>query len=95
MQNTYQPIDCNFYDRLEAWATQKIIVKIQFKESGNNIIKEIDAQIKDLWVENKVEFALLSNGLKLRLDDLIAVNGILLGDACEVKNIKFVAPTHF
>lgn len=91
MQNTYQPIDCNFYDRLEAWATQKIIVKIQFKESSNNIIKEIEAQIKDLFVENKVEFALLSTGLKLRLDNLIAVNGILLENTCDVNHIKFAA----
>ena len=83
MKDTYQPIDCNFYDRLEAWATQKAVVHIQYRDEKNDVW-EISTQIKDLFIKDKIEFALLSNQMELRLDSLIAVNGIEITGTCSI-----------
>ncbi|MDN5203014.1 hypothetical protein QQ008_16610 [Fulvivirgaceae bacterium BMA10] len=76
----YQPIDCNYYDRLEAWSTRNEMVKILFWEDGKQ--KEIEAIIQNIYTKNKEEFLVLNNGLEIRLDHLIAVNGIPVPNAC-------------
>ena len=80
-EQPYQPIDCNYYDRLEAWATMRTISQIVFKdESGEQ--QEVSARIEDVYALNKVEYMRMDNGLVIRLDSLVAVNNVPLPDHC-------------
>lgn len=81
MSQTYQPINCDYYDRLEAWATMRTICLIRFK-SEDDQIQEVSSRIADLFVLEKVEYMRLENGVVLRLDTLIDVNNIPLPDHC-------------
>jgi Rho-binding antiterminator len=79
--NPYQPIDCNYYDRLEAWATMRTICKIVFRdEEGKE--QDVTARIEDVYALNKVEYLRMDNGLVIRLDSLLSVNNIPLPDHC-------------
>ncbi|GJM28154.1 MAG: hypothetical protein DHS20C17_07890 [Cyclobacteriaceae bacterium] len=85
---TYQPIDCNFYDHLEAFATRRKYVRIQFF-SDIHEFQTTDAIIKDLYIRDGYEFMLLSDGMEVRLDRLVSVAGIFVpgrgfdGISCE------------
>ncbi|MTI30871.1 hypothetical protein [Xanthovirga aplysinae] len=80
MGTNYNPISCNYYDRLEHWATRGEEVNIVFWENGRK--QEVMARIKNLFVRAKVEYMLLDNGLELRLDYLVSVEGFELPKAC-------------
>ncbi len=71
---TYKPIDCNFYDVLEANATKKRYIRIHYFSDIQEFLT-IDAIIKDLYVKEKVEYMLLNTGDEIRLDRLISVDG--------------------
>ncbi|WP_343691802.1 hypothetical protein [Chitinophaga sp.] len=81
MNNTYQPINCDYYDRLEAWATMRTICLIRFR-SEDGQTQEVSSRIADLFVLDKVEYMRLENGLVLRLDSLVDVNNIPLPTHC-------------
>jgi Rho-binding antiterminator len=79
----YQPIDCNFYDILEANAVLRKQVAIVFL----NEVEEkqtIQAIIKDLYIKNKAEYMKLTNGQEIRLDKLIMVDGNELNGSCGI-----------
>lgn len=79
--DNYQPINCDFYDELEARATLRRSCHIEFRDvSGQN--QSIEAVIKDLYIRSKVEYMLLSTGLEIRLDRLVSVDGKPLPEAC-------------
>ncbi len=90
--DSYQPINCNFYDILEANATRKRYVRIQYFTDIQEF-KTVDAIIKDLYIKqeqaSKVEYMLLNTGLEIRLDRLVSVDGTLVpgkgfdGISCE------------
>ena len=82
MQDTkpYIPIDCSYYDRLEAWATLRENVTIKLNEKP----ELLTGVIKDLYVRDKVEYLLLNSGKEIRLDQIASVNDIPLTDACSV-----------
>lgn len=74
MQKEYQRIDCHYYDELEAIATLRKKVTILYEtEEGPATLEAVG--IQDLFAKNKEEFVKLSNGLILRLDYLLEVNG--------------------
>ncbi|WP_217603241.1 hypothetical protein [Chitinophaga sp. GbtcB8] len=77
----YQPIDCNYYDRLEAWATLRTVCCILYRDE-NEQQKEVSAIIEDVYTALKVEYMRLDNGLVIRLDKLVAVNDIPVPDHC-------------
>lgn len=79
MEPPYQPIDCSYYDRLEAWATLKENCLIVW-EDQNKVKHEVRSRILDLVLRDKVEYLVGENNLTVRLDQLIAVNGILLDE---------------
>ncbi|RAJ06742.1 Rho-binding antiterminator [Chitinophaga skermanii] len=82
LKNTYIPIDCNYYDRLEAWATLQTHCNILYtNEQGNPV--EIAGIIQDLFIVEKVEYMQLTSGEKIRLDALVSVNNIPLPPAEE------------
>ncbi len=70
----YIPINCNYYDELEAIATLRKKVEVEYYENDQPITVQ-GVQIKDLYTKNKEEFIVFDNGLTLRLDYLIKVDG--------------------
>ena len=76
----YIPIDCNFYDRLEAWSTRQEKVTIELLDEQEESV----GVIKDLYIKDKVEFLLLDSGIEIRLDRIASVNNIPLSGACDV-----------
>ena len=80
-EQPYQPIDCNYYDRLEAWATLRTVCRILYRDE-NEQQKEVSAIIEDVYTAIKVEYMRLDNGLVIRLDKLVAVNDIPVPDHC-------------
>lgn len=77
----YKPISCDFYDELEAYATQQKIVGVEF-ETPDGHMRHCEVRIVNLETRNKEEFVLLDNGLELRLDVIHSVNGKLMPDHC-------------
>ena len=70
----YKPIDCNFYDILEALSTRKRYVRIQYKTEIDEFQSE-DSIIRDLYIKQGYEYLLLTSGTEIRLDRLIKVAG--------------------
>lgn len=80
-EKSYQPINCDYYDRLEAWATMRTPSLLVFlDENGDR--QEVSAIIADLYTVNKAEYLRMDNGLAVRLDRLLSVNGVPLPDHC-------------
>lgn len=70
----YIPISCHFYDRLEAWSTLKKKVEIKYVNSEGKVLTTT-GHINDLRTRQKIEYLELENGLEIRLDQLIEVDG--------------------
>ena len=80
MDDKYKTISCHFYDELEALAIKKVLSKITYFENENEkYIKDI---IVDFKTKNKEEFLILKNGLIIRLDKIIKINGLIPKDYC-------------
>ncbi|MEL6655832.1 MAG: Rho-binding antiterminator [Bacteroidota bacterium] len=79
--NTYIPINCSYYDELEAAATQRRTVTIVYRDAQEQE-QEVATRIKDLYARNKEEFMVLENGLEFRLDRLISIDGKVPPLAC-------------
>lgn len=77
----YQPISCDFYDELEAYATQKRVVTVEF-ETPDGYMRHCEVRIVNLETRNKEEFVHLDNGLEIRLDFIHSVDGNLMPDHC-------------
>lgn len=78
-KSDYQPIDCDYYDRLEAWATVGTTCTILFTEDDGQA-HQVDSKILDFKIEDGVEYLTGEDNLQIRLDRLISVNGIPLED---------------
>jgi Rho-binding antiterminator len=79
----YTPIDCNFYDTLEANAVLRKVVEIEYlDDSGNEL--QVNSRIVDLFIKEKVEFMKLEIGLEIRLDYLKSVDGKVLSGSCGI-----------
>lgn len=73
-KQTYTPINCDFYDRLEAAATLRKVVSIQYYAQAD-LSATVDGKIVDLYIKDGAEWLKLQNGQEIRLDKLIAVDG--------------------
>lgn len=80
-EQPYQPIDCDYYDRLEAWATMRTPCLLVFLDE-EGVRQEVSGLIADLYVVNKAEYLRMDNGLTVRLDQLLAVNGVPVPGRC-------------
>ena len=70
----YKPVNCDFYDELESLATLKKKSDIIFTgESGGKSV--IQGRIFDLYTRDHVEYMKLDNGLEIRLDEIIEIDG--------------------
>ena len=72
----YQPIDCEFHDRLEAAALVRRPARIRFRDADGNA-RERTAAIADVFARNGEEFAALSTGETVRLDRILAIGEVL------------------
>lgn len=73
-KSKYQPINCSYYDELEAIATLRKMVEVEYYD--NNLpVKVNNVGINDLFTKESEEFVVLTNGLTIRLDRLIQVDG--------------------
>lgn len=74
MEQDYTPINCDFYDELEAAATlRRNVVVVWLRDDGKE--EEVSARIADLYVREKVEYMRLDNNEEIRLDKLVSVDG--------------------
>lgn len=78
----YKPIDCNFYDILEANAVLRKVVVIEYLQDGK--IATIENRIVDLFIKDKAEYMRLENGSEIRLDTIHTVDGNILEGSCEI-----------
>lgn len=76
----YTPIDCGFYDELEARATLRRLARFVYREGDAE--KTIEDYIDDLFSEGDAEYVRLKGGTVIRLDHLVSVDGRPLPDAC-------------
>lgn len=78
----YTPIDCNYYDELEALATLRRRVRIDYYGAGQQPKVIERALIVDFQTRSKEEFMLLDDGMEIRLDKLISVDGKPVPGSC-------------
>ena len=70
----YKPINCSFYDELEAAATLKKYIRIQYLSTLQEMLT-IDAVIKDLFIKEGAEYMQLNTGEEIRLDRIVSIDG--------------------
>lgn len=78
---SYTPINCNYYDKLEAYATLKTTLTIVYIEDAKTC-KIHNTRIVTLFAKNHEEFLVLDNEQIIRLDKLVSINGETIPDAC-------------
>ncbi len=81
----YLPINCSYYDELEAIATLKKVVTIVYcDEQGGEV--NATTRITNLFTRQKEEFMVLENGIQFRLDRLVSADGkvAIKGDSCSL-----------
>ena len=80
----YKPINCSFYDYLEAFAVRKRNCTIVYHDENGNR-NSVNGVISDLFIKDKAEFLLMDNNVSIRLDKIISLDDILLSDAnCDI-----------
>jgi Rho-binding antiterminator len=72
----YQPISCSFHDLLLEKATFKAYCKIQYFSEIQEF-QTVNAVIKDVFTRHKAEWMELADGTTVRLDKIVAVDGLL------------------
>ncbi|NJL76766.1 MAG: hypothetical protein HC892_18850 [Saprospiraceae bacterium] len=77
----YQPINCDFYDTLEEYATLKKLGSIRFYDAHAQV-QEVRTRIQNLFTKDKEEFMELESGITIRLDQLIALDEQLVPTSC-------------
>ena len=76
----YIPINCNFYDELEALATLGKKCDILFLREEARVT--LTGVIKDLYTREGVEYLKMDSGLEIRLDKLVQVDGKIPSNYC-------------
>ena len=71
----YKPISCEFHDILEATATTRKVVDLQFVDDEGTL-QSRSARIVDVYSRDAAEYISLSSGETVRLDRLRAVDRV-------------------
>ncbi|SEU03558.1 hypothetical protein [Hymenobacter actinosclerus] len=82
MPAAYQPINCSFYDELEARATTGQPCTLTYRTEPDTPPSTYHGIIQDLYIQDKVEYLRLADGFELRLDNLLAVDDKELRTYC-------------
>ena len=75
MATYYQPIDCGFYDQLEAAATRQQQVYLQYFNDLRELCQG-SATIRTFFTREHAEYAQLASGEEIRLDRIIRLDDI-------------------
>ncbi|MUG97613.1 hypothetical protein F7734_36965 [Scytonema sp. UIC 10036] len=70
----YILVDCGFYNELEALATLRQPCCIIYRGAADEVV-EIQDRIVDVYAANKADFLRLKNGIEIRSNRIISVNG--------------------
>ena len=73
MPTDYTPIDCHFYDMLEAAATQRRRVDLQYFNDLRQLCLG-SGVIETFCIRDKIEYLQLKSGEEIRLDHIIRLN---------------------
>ena len=73
MPTDYQPIACGFYDELEALATRKKQVYLQYFNDLRQLCQG-PAVLKTFVTRDHAEYAVLASGEEIRLDHIIRID---------------------
>ena len=73
MPTDYQPIACGFYDELEAVATRKKQVYLQYFNDLRQLCQGTTT-IKTFVTRDHAEYAILASGEEVRLDHIIRID---------------------
>lgn len=77
----YIPIDCSFYDRIEAAIVLRKVVHLVYADiQGRKVIA--DTLLKDTRTELGEEFLILPSGEQIRMDRIISLDGVPVPKAC-------------
>lgn len=76
-EKPYHPVSCDFHSELELRALRRQPTKIRYRNVDESETT-LTATIADLYTRNGEEFLLLPNGLEIRLDRLVSVDGLEL-----------------
>ncbi len=74
MNDTYKPLSCSLYDRLETLSTLAKKCEISFIGPDGENLTSI-GKIVDLRAVKGEEFLFLEDGTKIRLDKIISTDG--------------------
>lgn len=69
---TYQPINCEFHDAIESYATRRETVDIVVVDSAE-VSRSIRTVVCDVYSRNGEEFLLTDCGERIRLDKLKSI----------------------
>ncbi len=81
MNKEYNPIACGLHDELELRALRKSKVVLSYNDD-KNAVKTVECTITNIYSKDKVEYLNTDNGLLIRLDDIIELDGILFNKSC-------------
>lgn len=71
----YRPVNCEFHDVLEAWATRRQAVRIEVQTTDGGTRSHV-AVIADVVCQGGAEYLRLHSGETIRLDRLVAVGSV-------------------
>ena len=71
----YIPIDCNFYDRIEAAIVLGKTVRLEYRDdSGEAVVAE--TRLQDTLAKDGEEFLILPSGEQVRMDRILSLDGV-------------------
>lgn len=76
----YQNINCSYYDQLEAYATKRTKCLVIYFD--DDLEKTLEGIIVDVFAKDGAEYLKLNNGIVIRLDQLISINGVPVSNVC-------------
>lgn len=77
----YTPIDCGLIDELQLRAMRRMEVEIEWRAGAE--VRSGRGTPADTQSRGGVEYLILTDGLEIRMDDLIRVDGIPFDKSCQ------------
>ncbi len=76
----YTPIDCGLVDELQLRAMRRKVIEIEWRAGDE--VRTGKGTPSDTLSRGGIEYLILSDGLEIRMDDLIRVDGIAFDQSC-------------
>jgi len=78
---TYVPVGCDFVDHIEILATQRRNTVLVYQDE-TGVEQQTKAVLKTWETKNKEEFLITQDGLRLRLDHVLSIDGVVNNATC-------------